>query len=72
MTLQLGMVGMKMATNAALILFQDFQIQEGDLPSRTRVFTITIGQVPTCYLMDIAATVVLSRLISMKIYPNVL
>ena len=51
-----------MTTHAALILF--------DLPSRTRVFTITIGQVPTCYLMDIAATVVLSRLNSMKIYPN--
>jgi hypothetical protein len=31
------------------------------------VFTITIGQVPTCYLMDIAATVVLSRLNSMKV-----
>ena len=30
-----------------------------------RVFTITISQVPTCYLMDIAATVVLSRLNSM-------
>ena len=51
-----------MTTHAALILF--------DLPSRMRVFTITIGQVPTCYLMDIAATVVLSRLNSIEIYPN--
>ena len=40
------------------------------MQSRTRVFTITIGQIPTCYLMDIAATVVLSRLNSMKIFPN--
>ena len=38
--------------------------------SRTRVFTITIGQAPTCYPMDIAAMVVLSRSNSMKIYPN--
>ena len=59
-----------MTMHAALILFQDFRIQEGDLPSRTRVFTITFGQVPTCFLMDIAATVVLSRLNSMKTYPN--
>ncbi len=51
-----------MTTHAALILF--------DLPSQTRVFTITIGQVPTCYLMDIAATVVLNRLNSIEIYPN--
>jgi len=50
--------------------FSDFRIQEGDLQSRTRVFTITISQAPTCYPMDIIATVVLSRSNSMKIYPN--
>ena len=59
-----------MTMHAALIHFLDFRIQEGDLQSRTRVFTITIGQAPTCYPMDIAATVVLSRSNSMKIYPN--
>jgi hypothetical protein len=46
-------VGMSMTMHAALIHFLDFRIQEGDLQSRTRVFTITIDQVPTCYLMDI-------------------
>jgi hypothetical protein len=44
-----------------LILCLDFLIQGGILPSQMRVFTIIIDQV-YALMMDIAATVVLSRL----------
>ncbi len=53
----------------ALIWFLDFLIQEGDLPSQMGVFTITIGWV-FAYLMDIAATVVLNKCPSKKIFSN--
>ncbi len=53
----------------ALICFLDFLIQEGDLTSRTRVFTIPIGQV-FAYLMDIAAMVKSNRCPSKKMFPN--
>ncbi len=52
-----------------MIHFLDFCIQKGDLTSQTRVFTITTGQV-FAYLMYIAATAVLNRCPSKKMFPN--
>jgi len=48
--------------------FSGFSDPGGQFAIRTRVFTITIGQVPTCFLMDIAATVVLSKLYNAMIW----
>ncbi len=53
----------------ALIHFLNFWIHEGDLPLRTRVFAITIGQI-FAHPMDIAATVVLNRCPSKKMFPK--
>jgi hypothetical protein len=53
----------------ALIHFLNFWIHEGDLPLRTRVFAITIGQI-FAHPMDIAATVVLNRCPSKKMFSN--
>ncbi len=53
----------------ALIYFLEFWIQEGDSPSQTREFTITISRV-FAYWMDIAATVVSNRCPSKKMFTN--
>jgi hypothetical protein len=53
------------------IHFLDFWIQDGYLPLQTRVFTITIGQV-FAYPMDLAATVMLKRCPSKKMFSNLL